>query len=79
MIMTNHQGGPVLSIRLKHWRRAILDVEYLQLAARRTGRKKAEQLAQQALAKTSPQAWLEFRKQLAEIITQGSARARETK
>ncbi|KKM60447.1 hypothetical protein LCGC14_1541760, partial [marine sediment metagenome] len=75
--------GPVLSIRLKHWRRAILDVEYLQLAAKKIGRKKAEQLAQQALPKTSPQAWLEFRKQLAEIITQGSAdrsaRARKTR
>jgi len=60
--------GPVLSIRLKHWRRALLDVEYLQLASKRIGRHRAVQLARDALARTTPQAWLEFKKRLAATI-----------
>jgi len=60
--------GPVMSIRMKHWRRAVLDVEYLDLAARKLGREEAEEMAEQVLRKSSPTAWIEFRRQVAEAV-----------
>jgi len=64
--------GPVASIRLKHWRRTILDIEYLALAAGKIGREKVAALAQETLKANTPKAWLALRRRLAGIIAGSS-------